>query len=184
MTSRFENVLKKIDYLNAQDPFKKELSYSEGLSQWVKTLNPNASELLLIVARGQHVERWKSPRQNYPMDRGGYLRWREDLKKMHGSIITGIMSEEGYSTEEQERVRTIILKKNFKEDLDVQTIEDGLCLMFLEHQFLDLMAKTPIDKMLEIVRKTWGKMSDAGKQCALKLNYSDREKTILTQALK
>lgn len=45
---------------------RKTHSYSRWLTDWVRRLVPAPSEELLIVARGQHVERFKVPRGDYP----------------------------------------------------------------------------------------------------------------------
>lgn len=175
---RFKQVISAIDEWNGQDPNKDtienfeypaELLYSKHLTDWVLRLAPQASEELRIAARGQHICRWMIPRDKYPMDRGGYLRWREDLKKFHAEKVEGLMKASGYEEKSIERVKTIILKKGLKEDLEVQTMEDALCLVFLENQLADLMEKTEKPKMIEIVKKTWGKMSPKGKEIARKL---------------
>src|ERR1700754_5091650 len=94
--TNFEQVLQSIDDYNRQDPHHetvegtaqpREWVYSRRLSEWVGRLAPAASEPLRIAARGQHVGRWTIPRDSYPMDRGGYLRWREDLKKFHARTV-------------------------------------------------------------------------------------------------
>src|SRR5690348_10649745 len=123
-TARLDPVLRAIDAYNARDPHQKELPYSERLSAWVLRLEPHASEPLRIAARGQHIGRWTKPRDTYPMDRGGYLRWREDLKRFHAETVAALMADHGYAPELIERTRTIILKKNLAADSDVQTLED------------------------------------------------------------
>ena len=108
-------------------------------------LNPAPSDALRIAARGQHIGRWTSPRESFPMDRGGYLRWREELKRFHAKTVADIMAKESYSETEIEAVRQIILKK-YQTNADAQTIEDALCLVFLESQFEELRRKTPDPK--------------------------------------
>src|SRR5258708_28084252 len=124
--SRLENVLKAIDTYNQKDPHGREFPYSEKLTSWVLRLEPAPSEALRIAARGQHIGRWTSPRESYPMDRGGYLRWREDLKRFHAKTVGEIMAKEGYAESEVDAVSQIILKKNFQSNPDAQTIEDAL----------------------------------------------------------
>ena len=75
------------------------------------------------------------------------------------------------------------LKKNFPADAEVRALEDGLCLVFLEFQFAALAAKSDDDKMVNAIRKSWGKMTEAARAEALKLNYSEREKDLITRAL-
>src|SRR5688572_17246669 len=137
---RLKSVIAAIDDLNGKDPnidtienfeYPAELLYSKRLSDWVLKLAPQASEELRIAARGQHLCRWMIPRDKYPMDRGGYLRWREDLKKFHAEKVGELMKNAGYDSKSIERTQAIILKKNLKEDAEVQIIEDSLCLVFL-----------------------------------------------------
>ncbi len=191
-STRLERVLSAIDVYNKRDPNRemvdgnsrsRELVYSERLTHWVLKLSPEASELLRIVARGQHIGRWTSPRESYPMDRSGYLRWREELKRFHAKTVTELMAPAGYTPAEQERVRSMILKKNLNVDPEVQVVEDALCLLFLETQFDDLLKKTPEDKMIDIVRKTWKKMSKQGQEAAFELPFTGAQKALLEQAL-
>jgi len=174
-------VLAKIDELNSQDPRSAEvagqkvpyeLAYSRWMTEWVSRLtadgSPAASEELLIAARGQHVQRWTSPRSSYPEGRAAYLKWREDLKKFHSSTVTAIMRQEGYSEESCAKVSSIMLKKNLK-DPEGQVVEDALCLVFLEQQFTELREKESEEKMIDILRKTWRKMGEKGRAAALAL---------------
>ena len=115
--------------------------------------------------------------------RGGYLRWREDLKKFHAKTVGELMEKAGYGVPEIERTQQIILKKNIKRDPEAQTIEDALCLTFLAHQFDELIAKTPDDKMIIILQKCWAKMSPHGHAAALALPYNPRQKQLISAAL-
>ena len=162
-TDNFEKALKEIDRFNSQDPRQEivdgvahpqELTYSKSLTEWVLKLDPQASEALRIAACGQHIGRWTVPRAEYPADRSGYLRWREDLKAFHAEKVGGILRDVGYEEDFIQRVKFLILKNNIKEDKDSQTLEDALCLVFFETQFMNLMEKTPVDKMKTLVRKT------------------------------
>jgi len=192
-SEQLRKVLDDIDTYNKADPRQDDLdgvprpleqAYSERMTRWVLKLNPQASEALRIAARGQHIGRWTVPRETYPMNRGGYLRWREDLKRFHASTVTELMRKAGYSESDCERVRVMILKKNIQGDADTQTLEDALCLIFLERQFEDLKQKTPDEKMIEIVRKTWRKMSDVGKAAALSLPLPEEHTAVIQAALK
>lgn len=176
-------MLERIDQLNGQDPNRRELLYSQRLTEWVQRLDSRASEPLRIAARGQHVERWTIPRERYEMNRGGYLRWREDLKKYHAEKVGGIMKEAGFDEASIEKTKAIIGKKNLR-DPDTQTIEDALCLVFLETQFADLRKKTPDEKMKEIIRKTWRKMSANGRTMALALDFAPGDRQLILESVK
>ena len=191
-TENFEKALKEIDRFNSQDPRQKiddgiahpqELIYSKSLTEWVLKLDPQASEALRVAARGQHIGRWTIPRSEYPAGRSGYLRWREELKAFHVEKIGGILRDIGYEEDFIERVASLMLKKDMKEDPDAQTLEDGLCLLFFETQFMDLMEKTPADKMQIVVRKTWKKMGSKGREIALEMKLPFEVKRFLESAL-
>ena len=191
-TERFQRLIERIDALNRGDPNTdiadgvarpRELLYAERLTAWVLRLNPDASEELRIAARGQHVRRWTMPRNRYEMNRRGYLRWRETLKAFHADTIAGLMREAGYLEEHIQRVREIMGKRRLQDDPDTQTLEDALCLVFLETQCSDLRKKTPDEKMIEIVRKTWQKMSKPGRAEALTLPLSESDRALIARAL-
>jgi hypothetical protein len=118
------------------------------------------------------------------MTRTGYLQWRESLKKFHAEKAGEILREAGYPPETVARVQSLNLKKNLAEDRETRVLEDALCLVFLQHQFTELAAKTPEDKMLGVIQKTWKKMSPAGQNAAAGLKFGPKEKALLDRALK
>jgi hypothetical protein len=184
----FAAALRRFDAENARDPHQengspRELLYAQRLTDWVLKLCPDASEPLRLAARSQHICRWESPRENYPMTRAGYLKWRADLKKFHAAKSGEILQEIGYAPEIIQRVQDLNLKKNFPADPEVRVLEDALCLVFLEFQFPALAAKTDDDKMINALRKSWEKMTEAARAEALKLNYPEREKSLVLKAL-
>jgi hypothetical protein len=192
VTGDLSAALAAVDAANAEDPRRAlldgreapfELAHAERMTRWVKALRPDASPALLVAARGQHVRRWTSPREKYPEGRGGYLRWREDLKRFHADTVAGFLARAGFDEAFLARVRALILKKDIKTDPEAQALEDALCLVFLETQLADLVAKTPADKMRDIVRKTWAKMGEAGRAAALKLPLAENLKSFLAEAL-
>jgi DNA-binding FadR family transcriptional regulator len=117
------------------------------------------------------------------MARVGYLQWREGLKKFHAQKAGEILQEVGYSVEMITRVQSLNLKKDFPKDPETRVLEDALCLVFLEHQFADLAAKTAEDKIINAVQKTWKKMTEQARAEALKLSYSEKDKKLIEKAL-
>jgi len=185
---KFAAALRRFDEENSRDPNRedsqpRELLYAQRLTGWVLRLAPDASEALRLAARCQHICRWESPRENYPMTRPGYLKWRADLKKFHAEKSGAILLEVGYDDETIQRVQDLNLKKNFPADPETRTLEDALCLVFLEFQLADLAAKTAEDKTINALQKSWGKMTEVARAEALKLNYGEREKALLQRAL-
>jgi hypothetical protein len=174
--ARFEAAQRRFDEENSRDPNRetvdgiaqpRELVYAEWLTAWVRKLYPDASEELRLAARCQHLCRWAIPRNSYPMTRAGYLKWREDLKKFHAHRAGEILREVGYPEKTVTRVQELNLKKNLAGDAEVQVLEDALCLVFLERQLADLARKTSEEKVITALRKSWDKMSPAGRAEAL-----------------
>jgi hypothetical protein len=189
VNEKFAAAIRRFDAENARDPNRengqpRELLYAERLTNRVLKLCPAAREPLLLAARCQHICRWESPREKYPTNRAGYLQWRADLKKFHAGKSGAILREVGYDDETIRRVQALNLKKDFPADPEVRVLEDALCLVFLEFQFAALAAKSDDGKMINALRKSWEKMTAAARAEALKLNYGEREKSLIGQALK
>jgi hypothetical protein len=178
MMSRLDCVLLAIDAANEADPNRvtvdgrdvgAEWLYGQRMSATLATFAPQASEALIVAARGQHIERWTSPRASYPEGRVGYLKWRHELKAYHGRRLAEIALACGYEAAMAERIAAIIRKDNLRTDADVQALEDVACLVFLRHHLEPFAASRPIDVTGDILAKTWRKMSEPGHQAALAL---------------
>lgn len=191
-TQRFQRAIERFDEENSLDPNKetvdgkpqpRELVYAKRLTKWVKKLVPNASEVLQLAARCQHICRWSIPREKYPMDKPGYLKWRTELKNFHAAKSGAILREVGYDEDTVHKVQDLNLKKNFPKDPECRVLEDALCLLFLEHQFDNLAERFDEAKMINAVQKTWIKMSAQGREEALKIPMSERALQLVTKAL-
>jgi hypothetical protein len=192
-SDRLRAALAAIDAANADDPHTividgverpKELAHAELMTQWVRTLAPDPSDEQLIAARAHHLRRWSIPRDDYPRDRPGYLRWRTALRRRHAEEVAEIMRGAGYGDEEIARVQAIVGKKGLGRDPDVQVHEDALCLVFLATQFDALTAQLhDEDKMVDILQKTAAKMSAQGLAAAGTLPLSPGGSALLARAL-
>ena len=168
----YQKALALIDAANSADPnrvqadgreWPKELLYSERMSDMLQRYAPEADEAMQLAIRAQHIERWKSPRDAYPMDRIGYLKWRKDLYKIQADTAARLMREAGCDEGSIERTRNAVAKKNIKGNPDTQLLEDVTDLVFMEHYMLEFVGKHPEydeDKWITIIQKTWNKMSD------------------------
>ena len=168
---RLAQTIAAIDAANALDPHtidiegKREpagLVYGRRMSATLGRISPQASEHLRIAVRGQHIERWTSPRKAYVEGRVGYLKWRKDLQDFHARRLGEIMAAAGYGEDDIGRVGALVRKERLKSDAEAQTLEDVACLVFLAHYLDDFMAKTDPDKLAGILAKTWNKMSPSG----------------------
>ena len=173
-------VISLIDKANSEDPniqtdnsgkeWPKELLYSHRMTDMLHRFVPDADEVAQIAMRGQHIVRWKSPRKDFPEGRVGYLQWRTQLYKFHAESTAKLMLEVCYDDEIIERVKKAIGKKAIKANEDTQRLEDVTDLVFIEHYMLPFVEKHPEydeDKWLDIVRRTWNKMSAQGQEFAL-----------------
>lgn len=193
-SERFRAAIAAFDALHAQDPRERhwrarrgphEQLYAERMSHWVEALDPDASEALRLAARCQHLQRWKSPRSDYPAGKAHYYRWRRALAQQHAKDATGVLREVGYDESTVATVCALVLKRGLGSDPagEVQTLEDAICLTFLELEFDDFARQHPAEKVIGIVQKTWKKMSLPGQQQALRLELSSRAQALLARAL-
>lgn len=195
--SAFEKALSLLDKANNEDPnselsdgreWPKELLYSHRMSAMLERFSPSADEQIKLAIRGQHVQRWKSPRNAFAMTRQGYHQWRTNLYSFHADLVANIMAEAGYDQASQQRASTAVAKKDIKHNADSQLLEDVASLVFIEFYLLAFASKHPDydeDKWLDIIRKTWRKMSAAGHEFALsgKLNLPESLVPIILKAV-
>jgi len=168
-----------IDAANRADPNKvsfdgrewpKELLYSERMSDMLQRFKPEADDVMKLAIRAQHIERWKSARKDYPEGRIGYLQWRKDLYKIQASRAAQLLGQAGYDQQQTDRAWQAVAKKNIKGNPDTQLLEDVTDLVFMEHYMLEFVGKHPEyseQKWIEIIQKTWRKMSTDAQQFAL-----------------
>jgi hypothetical protein len=152
---RFQKALQRFDEENSHDPHRvivdgephpRELLYARWLTEWVLKLSPDASEVLRLAARSQHLCRWMIPRNSYEMTRAGYLRWRADLKQFHAGKSAEILREIGYADDVIQRVQDLNLKKGLGKDPECQALEDALCLVTLQYQLAELVVENRAGK--------------------------------------
>jgi hypothetical protein len=178
---RFERAIARFDAANGEDPNRvsidgrarpKELVYAERMTAMLARFAPEAPETVRLAARCQHIERWKMPRSDYPMDRIGYLQWRKRANQFHARVADDILRDAGYDDATIARVATLLRKESLKSDPEAQTLEDVVDLVFLESYLADFVAAHrdySTDKLVDILRKTAKKMSARGRAAAVSL---------------
>jgi hypothetical protein len=156
------------------------------MMEWVERLDPEASDALKIAARAQHIRRWEVPRSQYPEGKAGYYKWRTYLYGFHGERAGEIMDTLGFDKDVIANMKAIMDKKNLRSNSDTQTLENAAALVFLENHFLDFAHRDDMDedKLVDILRKTWGKMSEAGHAAALELVLPEEASALVSRALK
>jgi hypothetical protein len=170
-SDRFARAIAAFDAYHQKDPnretfegeaYPKELLYASRMTACLLRFAPDANEAVRLAARCQHIGRWEIPRSSYPMDRKGYLQWRNEEKAHHARIAAQILSECAYEAEMIDRVRNLLLKKELFTNPDTRLLEDVICLVFIEFYLADFAAGHEDEKVVDILRKTIRKMSPAG----------------------
>jgi hypothetical protein len=188
LSGRFHDAVARVDAANALDPNTSpagphELVYARRMTEWLGRLAPEASEALRLAVRCQHLRRWMIPRSNYPMTRPGYLQWRAGLARFHAEEAGAILREAGYDEAVVGRVQALVRKERLRSDPEAQTLEDVACLVFLEDEFPDFARRHDEQKVLGILAKTWGKMSERGRAAALALELAPADRALIEKAL-
>ena len=190
--SDYGKAIRLIDEAHAQDPKKievegkeipYELHYGWKMSNYLEKRAPHAPGTLRLAIRAQHLRRWEVPRDSYPMNKVGYHAWRTYLKKRQADIASQICLECGFPEGEANRVASLIRKEDLKKDEETQILEDVACLVFLDDQFEEFEKQHDEDKIVKILQKTWGKMSDRGHELALEISMSGRARSLVEKAL-
>ncbi|KAF2263318.1 hypothetical protein CC78DRAFT_466027 [Lojkania enalia] len=192
MLDTYTKALCAIDDAHALDPKKitidgkevpYELHYARKCTEYLNRRATHVSESLQLAIRAQHFRRWEVPRDSYPMTRAGYHSWRTFLKKRQAEQVEQVCKEAGYSNADAARVAALIRKDDLKQDEETQILEDVACLVFLDDQFEQFEKEHDEDKIISILRKTWGKMTEKGHELALQIPMSGRPQELVQKAL-
>jgi hypothetical protein len=190
---RLEQAFKAFDDYNSRDTvrevyegreYAKEVLYAERMTARMIRFAPDAPEALLLAARSQHIGRWEIPRSTYPMDRKGYLQWRNELKGHHARIAAEILSSCGYDAATIDDVKFLLLKKELFHNANTQTLEDVICLVFIEYYLEAFAAGQEDEKVVDILRKTLKKMSGRAIEEAGRIKVSERIGELIGKAVR
>jgi len=181
-----------IDDAHAADPARTpdgrpaELVYGERVEAWVARLVPDATPLLRLAARCQHLERWLTPRATFPEGKVGYLNWRRSLYVKQAERARALLLEAGVAATEAAEVATWVSKTGLKTNPGTQALEDAAVLVFLENEistFAAQHAHYPREKFVEILQKTWRKLSPAAQTAATGLTLPPAIADLVREAL-
>jgi len=189
---RFQNAVAGFDHFHREDPVSetvngeqmpRELVYSRRMAAWVERLEPDAGEILLLAAHCQHLRRFRLPRTDYPPGRKGYLAWRRAAAGEHARLAGAVLRDAGYGREQMERVQNLVLKRAARSaPSDARTLEDAACLVFLERDLESLAGRLGPEKTVEVLARTWPKMSSAGREAAAGLELTPDMRELVTRA--
>jgi hypothetical protein len=193
-STKLEHALERFERCHREDPrlyhrraetLPYSVWYHQRLRHWVEVLDEHASEPLRLAAACQHIRRWTVARDTFPAGPSGYKRWRSHLARVHAEIAEAILRDVGYDDDAVVRVRALLQKKGLKVDPEVQLFEDAICLVFLENELSSFADKHDDEKIVDILRKTWAKMSPRGHRRALELaaELSPRARGLVERAV-
>ncbi len=175
----YERARVLIDSVHAADPAKApdgrpaELAYADHIEKWVVRINPYADPVLRLAARCQHLERWSVPRGSFPDGKAGYLAWRRSLYVKQAERARELLLKAGVPAESAADAATWVSKTGLKTNPGTQALEDAAVLVFLESEIQAFAAQHsdyPREKFVDILRKTWRKMSPRAQDLAHGLN--------------
>jgi len=191
--SPYEQARRQIDAAHAADPDRlpdgspAALVYADRMEAWIQKLVPDAPEMLLLAARCQHLERWKTPRDSFPKDRTGYLTWRKSLYQTQAQRAKSIFLQTGITADEAEAAAVWISKTGLKSNAGTQALEDAAVLVFLEHEingFAASHAHYPREKFIGILRKSWNKISPTAQTFAAQLPFPPAIASLVEEAVR
>lgn len=191
-SERFEKAITTFDAYNLNDPHQeicegklvsKEVLYGQRMSDRLDNFYPAAPEHLKLAARCQHIGRWEVPRESYPMDKKGYLQWRNVLKSHHAKLAEQILISCRYEQDTIDKVKALLQKKELFSNPDTQALEDVICLVFVEHYLEEFAEKHEPQKVVDILQKTLKKMSPRARDEAAKIPVSEKIQILLQQSL-
>lgn len=191
-TARFNAARAEIFQLHNGDPTKVTLDgkevpyethYAGKMESYLARRAPDASYVLRLAICAQHLKRWEVPRSSYPMTKAGYHSWRRGLQKRQAALLGHIM-EKSYPSEDVSRAMALVEKEGLKQgEEEVQILEDVACLVFLDDQFDQFKEKHDEEKIVNILKKTWVKMSPKGQEMALEIPMTEECRALVQKAL-
>lgn len=111
-----------------EDGRQDELEYADAMETWVKRLMlkadpstaeqlqciPGGKELVIIASRCQHLERFATPRSDYPEGKAGYLQWRRSLYTIQADHAVNLLQEADFPQQECALVHKWVSKTDLK----------------------------------------------------------------------
>lgn len=189
---RLSRAIAAFDAYNAQDPNKqlvdgvpvgKELLYAQRMTATLNSFIPHADEYIQLAVRGQHIGRWEVPRSTFPEGRKGYLQWRSTLQQRHAQTAEQLLHRCGYEQDVIDKVKFMIQKKELhSHHPDTQLLEDVVCLVFIRYYLGEFASRHTDEKVTDILRKTWQKMSPAARAAAGEVPVSSHLQTLIARA--
>eukprot|EP00775_Hariotina_reticulata_P002487 gene2487-2790_t len=182
---KLDKAIALIDAANSEDPSRVQVdgesapyrvAYSRWLTDWVKRVDPKASDELLILARGKSIQSWKLSdikRDDYAPNTPGQRQWEVDRKKWLAQRLLDVVKEAGYDESTQLLIEDVMMSRNLPDPRDIrkydligvfgmvnyrtlaavcmlQTLDDAEALLFLEKNFEEMFNRMPADEVAAV----------------------------------
>ena len=181
-----------IDAAHAADPGvapdgrPAELAYADNMERWVVRIAPDASPSCALPLGASTWNAGRTPRALFPEGKAGYLTWRRSLYVKQAERARQLLVQAGVPEAEAGDAATWVSKTGLKTNPGTQALEDAAVLVFLESEiqaFAAQHADYPREKFVDILRKTWRKMSPRAQELALGLELPDAIAGLVREAL-
>lgn len=189
---RYKSAVDAINAIHDSDPntelfeggvISVERLYSNRIVKCLQEIYPEASEELMLAGHCQHLGRWEVDRSTYPKGKIGYYQWRNFLGEYQSEKAKKLLHAAGYDETTVNEVVEILKKVNIHRLEDAQKLEDAVCLVFLHYYMEPFIEGKSQEHLIQIVQKTWNKMSEKAHTEALKIDLPNNTKQIVSKAL-
>ncbi|CAE7226601.1 unnamed protein product [Symbiodinium natans] len=150
-----------------------DIAYGKEVEKWCLEIAGGQAAVgpaLLVAARAHKIEKAAVRRSQFPGSEEGHAQWKATLKQKQEMRLKPILAKAGWGSDAIERVTALLSMDGPREDKDMQVIEDATCLVFLETDLRSMKIEDHT-KLVDLLHKTWVKMSPRAQQKALLLEY-------------
>jgi Domain of unknown function (DUF4202) len=131
----FKMALVRFDHANSLDgnliddangnKVARQLMRSLHLYNIVVSSHPNASDVLLLAARGLHLQQWKVPREAFAGDEAGGMEWSTAARRYSSMMVGKILLEIGYDAEIINEVKALVTRESTWSEDDMLLLEEA-----------------------------------------------------------
>jgi hypothetical protein len=159
-----------------------EVLYCKRILNILDLVDTQGSYAMKLAVQCQHLQRWGVPRSEFTYDRRGYHQWRRKVMEHQLQLTQTVLSRAGVDEADIHWIMKTIEKQGDKSNPEAQIITDTACLVFLKWYMEPFAVKHEHEKVIDIIKKTLRKMSEAGVKLVSKLDLPESSLKVLEQA--
>lgn len=161
-----------------------EFLYGKRMLKTLELVSPESSYAMKLAVQCQHLQRWGVPRSSYTYDRRGYHEWRREVMKYQLEQTINLLSSISIDEIDIKWIAQVINAQENKADSNGLIIMDTACLVFLKWYMEPFAKKHESEKVLDILKKTFRKMSTDAQNLISKLDLPESSLQVLNQAIR